>query len=28
LLENHQLEDGRVRLPHAIRPLMGGDEFL
>ena len=28
LLENHQTEDGRVRLPAAIRPLMGGDEFL
>ena len=28
LIENHQLEDGRVRLPDAIRPLMGGDEFL
>ncbi len=28
LLENHQTEDGRVRLPEAIRPLMGGDEFL
>jgi len=28
LLENHQTEDGRVRLPHAIRHLMGGDEFL
>ncbi len=28
LLENHQTEDGRVRLPEAIRHLMGGDEFL
>ncbi|MBA3729710.1 MAG: serine--tRNA ligase [Sphingomonas sp.] len=28
LIENHQLKDGRVRLPEAIRPLMGGDEFL
>ena len=28
LLENHQQEDGRVRLPAAIRPLMGGSEFL
>ena len=28
LLENHQTEDGRVRLPQAIRPLMGGDEYL
>ena len=28
LLENHQTADGRVRLPHAIRGLMGGGEFL
>jgi seryl-tRNA synthetase len=28
LLENHQTADGRVRLPEAIRPLLGGDEFL
>ncbi|WP_310468488.1 serine--tRNA ligase [Sphingomonas sp.] len=28
LLENHQTADGRVRLPQALRPLMGGDEFL
>ena len=28
LLENHQTEDGRVRLPAAIRSLMGGDEYL
>jgi seryl-tRNA synthetase len=28
LLENHQTADGRVRLPQAIRPLMGGKEFL
>ncbi len=28
LLENHQTEDGRVRLPEAIRPLMGGSEYL
>ncbi|HEY0627290.1 MAG TPA: serine--tRNA ligase [Allosphingosinicella sp.] len=27
LLENHQMEDGRVRLPKALQPLMGG-EFL
>ncbi|WP_114227646.1 MULTISPECIES: serine--tRNA ligase [Sphingomonas] len=27
LLENHQTEDGRVRLPAALQPLMGG-EFL
>jgi len=25
LLENHQTEDGRVRLPEALRPLMGGE---
>ena len=24
LLENHQTEDGRVRLPKALQPLMGG----
>ena len=28
LLENHQTEDGRVRLPAALRALMGGDEYL
>ncbi|HVJ71581.1 MAG TPA: serine--tRNA ligase [Sphingomicrobium sp.] len=28
VLENHQTADGRVRLPQAIRPLMGGDEYL
>src|SRR5215213_6854530 len=28
LLENHQTADGRVRLPEAIRPLMGGSEYL
>ncbi len=28
LLENHQSADGRVRLPKAIRHLMGGDEYL
>ncbi|MCJ7421045.1 serine--tRNA ligase [Sphingomicrobium astaxanthinifaciens] len=28
LLENHQTEDGRVRLPQGIRHLMGGDEYL
>ncbi len=28
LLENHQTEDGRVRLPKALRALMGGGEFL
>jgi seryl-tRNA synthetase len=28
LLENHQTADGRVRLPEAIRPLLGGDEYL
>lgn len=28
LLENHQTEDGRVRLPKALQPLMGGGEFL
>jgi seryl-tRNA synthetase len=28
LLENHQTEDGRVRLPKALRELMGGTEYL
>ena len=28
LLENHQTEDGRVRLPEVLRELMGGGEFL
>ena len=28
LLENHQTADGRVRLPQALRVLMGGDEYL
>jgi seryl-tRNA synthetase len=28
LLENHQTEDGRVKLPAAIRDLMGGGEYL
>jgi seryl-tRNA synthetase len=28
LLENHQTEDGRVRLPAVLRPLLGGGEFL
>ena len=28
LLENHQTEDGRVRLPAALRALMGGDAYL
>jgi seryl-tRNA synthetase len=28
LLENHQTADGRVRLPAAIRDLLGGDEYL
>ena len=28
LLENHQTADGRVKLPSALRELMGGDEYL
>jgi seryl-tRNA synthetase len=28
LLENHQTADGGVRLPEALRPLMGGGEYL
>jgi seryl-tRNA synthetase len=27
LLENHQTEDGRVRLPAALQPLMGGEHL-
>ena len=28
LLENHQTEDGRVRIPEKLRPYMNGKEFL
>lgn len=28
LIENHQMEDGRVRLPEKLRPYMGGKEFI
>ncbi len=28
LLENHQLEDGSVRIPEALRPYMGGKEII
>ncbi|MEN1989762.1 serine--tRNA ligase [Paenibacillus hubeiensis] len=28
LLENHQLEDGSIRIPAALRPYMGGLEYL
>ncbi|MEQ7874174.1 serine--tRNA ligase [Sphingomonas sp. ASV193] len=28
LLENHQTADGRVKLPEALRAVMGGDEYL
>src|SRR6476661_2244382 len=28
LLENHQQADGRVKLPKALRAVMGGDEYL
>ena len=28
LLENHQLPDGSVRIPEALRPYLGGREFL
>ncbi len=28
LLENHQQADGRVKLPKALQPMMGGDEYL
>ena len=27
-LENHQTEDGRVRIPEALRPYLGGREFV
>ena len=27
-LENHQLNDGRIRVPEALRPYLGGREFL
>lgn len=28
LLENHQMEDGSIRIPAALRPYMGGMEYL
>jgi seryl-tRNA synthetase len=28
LLENHQMADGRVKLPKALRDVMGGDDYL
>ena len=28
LLENHQTKDGRVRIPKALRPYIGGKEFI
>ncbi|MFM7281334.1 MAG: aminoacyl--tRNA ligase-related protein, partial [Planctomycetia bacterium] len=28
LIENHQAADGRVRLPPALRPYMGGREWI
>ena len=28
LLENHQQADGSVRIPEALRPYLGGKEFL
>lgn len=28
LIENHQTEDGRIRIPEALRPYMGGREFI
>ncbi len=28
ILENHQLADGRVRVPEALRPYLGGREYL
>lgn len=28
LIENHQTEDGRIRIPECLRPYMGGREFI
>ena len=28
LLENHQQADGSVRIPEALRPYLGGREFI
>jgi seryl-tRNA synthetase len=28
ILENHQLADGSVRIPAALRPYLGGEEFI
>jgi seryl-tRNA synthetase len=28
LLENHQLRDGSVRVPTALRPYLGGQDLL
>jgi len=28
VLENHQQADGRVRIPAALRPWLGGAEFI
>lgn len=28
ILENHQLKDGRIEIPAALRPFMGGQEFI
>ena len=28
ILETHQQEDGSVRIPEALRPFMGGLEFI
>jgi len=28
LVENHQQADGRIRIPQALRPWLGGQEYL
>jgi len=28
LLENHQQADGSIRIPEALRPFMGGQEYI
>jgi seryl-tRNA synthetase len=28
ILENHQLSDGSVKIPAALRPYLGGEEFI
>jgi seryl-tRNA synthetase len=28
ILENHQQDDGSVKIPAALRPYLGGEEFI